>query len=829
MAMLTQAGRQVLAGQNFVSHTRIYVDDVLQADTSSGVVSAPVVSYQINRSRKLGAAKLSLNVANPGGVYSFKRQDKPIFGYGNKIKLQEGILVGPTMEWFTRFTGIIVSQVPSNTGGKPSLNVNALDNMKLMLDYLPEDLYYRPDIIAVKSEALTEVPGGDSMHFRGSQQNLPWVDIPYPIFYKDGTKIKENYEVDLISGEVYFGEKMTGTGTSQSQEYEAARVNETEYTIPVPIKPGFSVYRSFSMFFSNGQQLFRDNKIPDDVTVTCNGNRIIFSQSPFHDLLPSPNWGYVEKRIYVKTATDCTVTADYWYYDSNTNLAVDVIKDLALRAGFKPEQIILEPTIVGSEEMSLKPIRFTNLTIKSGFEALQKIKQQLPPNYIITCDTEGNLRGYLASQSVVSDYDLQLIKKIEAPVSEENLYSVVVAHGVDLNPNDLREIATAENLLLANSVIQVSGNADMVLNKKADDQITWHWVQKNDDKPPELPIDLLTISLKEAKKIEEINILVGDYKKGTIQQSISVQVSEDGTNWFYVDMASRGISGASSQWVTVKGGELENRKIKGIKFIAETAFNWTESHAYSKHSGFLGLGTKVKTDNFYHWYFAIKEVQIWEENTIPVTSSICNCIGIGDGINDTFYIPNTPIAIGGAVTVYIDGAVLALSAYTVDSKTGKVKFVVAPTGVITVDYIIESKQQPLTQSDKNGHFANNVTVVNPGLIVPFIGGAIDVTSSNYKLLKRLGLKKNALQIDNYLNSFIDVKKRGEEMLAEISRLEETLGIDVVYRPDIDICQTVKIDDELLGIGGCYFIEEITESKQSFRPSLHIKVSNYSKN
>jgi len=74
MAMLTQAGQQVLKGQNFVSHTRIYVNDVLQVDTSSGVVGTPVVSYQINRSRKLGAAKLSVNVANPDGVYSFKSQ-----------------------------------------------------------------------------------------------------------------------------------------------------------------------------------------------------------------------------------------------------------------------------------------------------------------------------------------------------------------------------------------------------------------------------------------------------------------------------------------------------------------------------------------------------------------------------------------------------------------------------------------------------------------------------------------------------------------------------------------------------------------------------------
>lgn len=821
MAKLTSAGELVLGGQNFVSHTRIYINNVLCVDTSIGVADTPVISYQITRSRKLGAAKLSLNVANAGGAYSYKRQDDPIFGYGKKIKLQEGIVVGQTMEWFTRFTGIIVSQVPSNSSGKPSLTVNAMDNMKLMLDYLPDDLYYCPNIIAVKGETLTEVAGSNSMHYRSSKQNLPWTDIPYPIFYKAGTKIKENYEVDLINGEVYFGEKMCGTGTSQSQTFEATKVNETKYTISVPIQPGFTVYRSFSMIVSNGQQLFQNNAIPSDITVTFNGSDIIFSKQPFYDLISSQSVQYSDKKIYVQTAPACPVTADYWYYDSKTNLAESVIKDLALLAGFKTEQIILEPT-----NISLKPIRFTNLTIKSGFEALQKIKQQLSPNYIITCDTAGNLRGYYASQHITADYDLKLIKKIDAPVSSENLYSVVVAHGVDLNPNDLRDIATAENLLAASSIIQVGGSADMVLNKKAEDQITWHWVKKNNDVPPEFPIDLLTITLEKAKKVEEINVLVGDYNKGTIQQSISVQVSEDGTNWFYVDRASRGIPGASSQWVTVKGGELENRKIKGVKFIAESAFDWTESHTYSKRSGFLGLGTSVHNDNFYHWYLALKEVQIWEENTIAVTSSICNCIGIGDGVVDTFYIPNTPV-ITGTVTLYKDGATVAPAAYTVDLITGKVKFLVAPAGVITADYTVATKQQPRTQSTYDDRFANNVTVLNPGLTVAFTGGAINVSSSNYKLLKKIGLKKNALKADSYLNSFTDVKKRGIEMMHEISRLEETLDVDVVYRPDIDICQTIGVNDPLLGIVGCFFIEELTESKQGYKPSLNIKVSNYS--
>jgi hypothetical protein len=334
----------------------------------------------------------------------------------------------------------------------------------------------------------------------------------------------------------------------------------------------------------------------------------------------------------------------------------------------------------------------------------------------------------------------------------------------------------------------------------------------------------MTISLAEAKKVEEISIVVGDYNKGTIQQSISVQVTVDGTNWFYIDRSSRGLTGASSQWITVKGGELENRKIIGIKLIAEDAFSWTESHSYSE-GGFLGFGSHVETDNYYHWYVAIKEVQIWEENTIAVTSSICNCIGIGDGVKPDFYIPNKPI-IKDSETIYQDGELVAPAMYALDPTTSKVHFLTAPQGIITADYSVIANQQPRSQSTNNDRFANNVTVINPTDTVVFTGGS-DLSAANKKLLQKIGLKKNALKADNYLNSYRDVKRRGEEMLGEISRLQETLDMDVVYRPDIDICQTVGVFDSLLGITGCYFVEEITESKQGYKPSLNLKVSNYS--
>ena len=865
MAKLTTAGENILKSKNFVTHTRIYVNDVLQIDTSTGEVLAPVVNYQINRSRKLGAAKMGLTISNVDGKYSFHRNADPVFSYGNRIKVQEGLTVGNKVEWFTRFTGVIVQQVATNFGGMPSLQVNALDRMKLLLDYLPDEILYRPRMVKVAGEVLTPVENS-FQHYRGSKANLPWADIPYPIFYKNGTKIKENYEIDLINGEIYFGEQMWTPSWQQ-----AWRQADNIYVTSSPVPGNALIRRSFRLvrYGRNGVvagENFDYVELASDVDVTYVGNTIYFSKDPFSDLEAGSDWTYLDKKLMVTVTTPNMVTSDYWYYDDNTNMAEDVIRDIALRAGFKEEQIDLMPTGV-----SLRTLRFTNLTVKNGFEMLQKVKQQLSPNYIITCDVEGKLRGYYASQMAVADYELELMKKIEAPISEESLYTGVVAHGITLNPNDLAKTAYAENLLWSQKIgekttvqssgfklvnvglgsgseialenmfgvpttktvttsigdIAFSGDMWATINKSVDDQVTWHWTQKNNDKPPEFPIDLMKITLKEPKRLEEISILVGDYNKGTIEQIISVQVSENGSDWFYVDRESRGLRGASSQWVSIKGGELENREIGFLKIRLENGYNWTESNTTSKSGGWaLNPKMSVKTDNYYHWFAAIKEIQIWEKKELEVTSTLGNYLGRGDGREQYFYFPNTPL-VPGSERIYVEGMQMPVEAYAVNPDNGQVKFYIPPTGVITSDYSVKTKVQALTQSEYAPRYLSNVTVINPPGTLAFVGGDIQPGSAQHRLLKKIGMKKISLPIDNYLNTVPDVKNRGEEMLQEITRLEETLTIDAVYRPDVDICQTIHVFDPTLGISGHYFVEEITEGKQGYKPMLNLRVSKYS--
>lgn len=815
MTKLSTAGERVLTSKNFTTHTRIYINDVLQLDTSTQVVLAPVVNYQINRSRKLGAAKLAMTISNVGGRFSYLRSEDPVFGYGNGIRLEEGLQVGDQIEWFVRFTGIIVRQVATNSGGMPALQVAALDRMKLLLDYLPDEVLYRPTLTLVKGETL--ISQGDSFqHYRGAREHLPWADIPYPIFYKNGTKVKENYEIDLINGEVYFGEQMWNPTWSQ-----AIRESDAVYRGPgtIPEKP--IVSRSFKLV-RYGEQLsehaFDYMELPKDVTFYCKDNKIHFNKDPFCDLIAGRDWQYLDQKILVTLQAVNAVTTDYWYYNSQTNQGEEVIRDIALQAGFKEEQIQLEPTGV-----SLKTLRFDSLSVKNGFEMLQKVKQQLSPNYIVTCDAAGNLRGYYASQMTVADYPLELIKKIEAPISEESLYTSVVTHGITLNPNDLARTATGTHLLSS----KASGAPAAVFNKSFEDQITWHWVQKNNDKPPEFPMDLLRIDLKEKKKIEEINILVGDYKKGTIDQTLSVMVSEDGENWFYVDRESRGLRGASSQWVSVKGGELEYREVTAIKIRVENAYNWTETETITKQRGsWYNRKMSVTTNNYYHWFAAMKEVQIWEKKNLLVTSTLANYLGTGDGTEEYFCFPNTPL-IAGAERLYINGEEISNAAYRVNYETGEVKFQYAPIGIITSDYSVIIKEHALTQPDFDTRYLNNVTIATPPGTMVFKGGNIQRGGTAYRLLDKIGLKKIGIPTDNYLNTMVMVQKRGEEFLQEITRLEETLSIDAIYRPDVDICQTIYVFDPLLGITGHYFIEEITEGKEGYRPTLNLKVSKYS--
>lgn len=846
MAMLTAAGAQTLASSNITTYTRVYVDEVLRADSSVNNLpgETPVIGYQINCSRKLGAAKLILTVANDQGKYSYHREFGSIFSHGNRIKVAEGLAVGGTIEWFTRFTGIIVSQVAANAGGKPSLKVYAMDNMKLLLNYLPDKLDCLPAARKVVGEVLTPVAGPDNQpyysHYRTSANpsHTPWVDIPYPIFYKDGKRIKENYEIDLIGGEVYFGERMW-TPTWE----EAAKVTATQYSNP-STKPGVAplIVRSYTRreFDASGKMTaYRSEKceLAGGANPVVAGAVINFAKDPFADLPNGPNWDIVDKKIYVSTETPNQVTADYWYYDKTTNLAEDVLRNLARAAGFKDNQILVETTArFGEPSVSLKPLRFNNLNIKNGFEILQKIKQQLPPNYIISCDREGNFSGkYIdrdLSQSGRVNYKLELIKSLEAPISEEGLYSVVVAHGVDLNPNDLGKTATATSLLNnpgvpggINNALTVSGSTAALFNKNVDDQMCWQWRQMNNHTPPGFPFDLLTINLPQPKKVQEISLLIGDYKGGTIQQSLSVQISENGTDWFYVDQASRGAGGYSSQWVAVKGGELENREIRAIKITAEAGFEWTETHSYTEQGGwFLNPKVSVRTDTYYNWFLAIKEIQIWEDAKIAVTSALGNCIGIGDGVKRSFFIPNKPVA-DRSVTLFVEGVQVAAGNYAVNNETGEVTFNYPPTGILTANYKVQTKQPSATQATLTQRVVNNVTLLNPATVVEFTGGDLAPASPQFRLLKKIGLKKIALKPDNYLNSFADVQRRGRELLNELKRLQETMDVDVVYRPDIDIGHIVQINDSTLGINSSgYLVEEIIESKQGYTPSLQIRVS-----
>jgi|GEM_PF-3179413 len=825
MAQLTPSGEQTLAQKNLVTHTRVYINDQLIDN---------LLGYQINRSRKLGAAKLSMTVANPGGMYSYKKQiargHDPLFGYGNKIKLQEGLEVNGNVEWFTRFTGIIVSQSPANAGGKASLSVSALDNMKMLLDFVPDDLYYTPTVTKVEKEILQPVDNS-GMYFKSSSNKLPWVDIPYPVFYADDKKQEGNYSIDLINGEVYFGEPMQSLFWYARSE----AVNGTSYTLPVKIPANPMLKRFFKAVVTSVKagphgpvEQTEIVELQDDVHVpfTYSGNIITFTKDPFADLLDGYNEArqeyrqYLGKTIGVLVNQGKTVKADYWYYSDQTNLAEDIITDLAVRSGFSPGQVILEPTGV-----SLKPIQFTSLTIKNGFEAMQKVKQQLPPNYIITCDVDGNLRGYFGSQSVVSDYELKLIKNIQGPISEESLYSGIIAHGLDPNPNDLAKKAAARILLTSSGSCKVAGTANAAINKNIHDQISWRWQQKNNNTPPKFPKDLLLITLAEAKKLEEINILIGDYNGGSIQQSLSVQVSEDEVNWFYPGQSARGMQGASSQWLTISGDELLKRSIKAIKIIAEAGFNWVDTHTRMK-GGVFGIGAKAKTTNYYNWFLGIKEVQIWEENSLKLTSTIGNAFGKGDGLRKEFYIPNVPL-VDGSVTLYQDSVLIPTLQYSINYNSGKILFNTAPTGILTANYTMHTKQQSVTERFYTDRYGANVTVVDPPGMLVFTGGNIGKNTKLHKLLQKIGVKKTALPVDNYLNSHATLQKRGEDMLKELSRLADTIDVEIVYRPDLDICQTVDVTDDLLGITERYFIEEVTESKQGYKPSVNIKMSNYS--
>jgi hypothetical protein len=86
--------------------------------------------------------------------------------------------------------------------------------------------------------------------------------------------------------------------------------------------------------------------------------------------------------------------------------------------------------------VELNYIAFRPRELKNRYEAIDKLRKYLPPNYIIRTQGDEKIWASLMYQKYTADYDLTLVSEINYQ-EEEDLYTRVIMYGKNNNPTNL--------------------------------------------------------------------------------------------------------------------------------------------------------------------------------------------------------------------------------------------------------------------------------------------------------------------------------------------------------------------------------------------------------
>lgn len=89
-----------------------------------------------------------------------------------------------------------------------------------------------------------------------------------------------------------------------------------------------------------------------------------------------------------------------------------------------------------SSGVEINRISFRPRELENRFEAVKKLLEYLPPNYIIRTQGDDKVWASLLTQKTNADYDLQLVESINY-MEDEDLYTRVVLYGKNKNPSNI--------------------------------------------------------------------------------------------------------------------------------------------------------------------------------------------------------------------------------------------------------------------------------------------------------------------------------------------------------------------------------------------------------
>ena len=584
----------------------------------------------------------------------------PLVYYGNRIVVYEGVTdsENSTVEWLRKFKGYIEEVIPVHSETGLTLRCSALDEMRICLNdfyekpdpYDENDTLFSPAVRGVENDArfafvkktlralssdpseqkpvdreeVPVMPGEERRVFRiplehigsdadidfmrngpirgypehlndddfpettpkhnqlGDYKYLPWVERPNPIITVGGEDRPDGYQIDFQRGVVYFPEKI--------DEEDDVEISFAHYDL------------STNLF--------------EDVV----GKILASAVENFYKKEPVILWQNQDCVLLgVQAGTDSTEVKNIQMPDDGYgSFQGDVAGDVPL--------ILLEKSL---PRTTIPPTGFYLKDSKSFFDAVNDICDHVSPDYVIRATTEGNFIGEYLPQQEKANFTLNLIEQMDAPVSEEEIFTKCIAQGINpvmANIAPDAEITVNEGGDECN--IYHTSNTDVQYSKEniVDGNLTTNFGFSFDERPP-MPRTMFTFNFDESFVLGAVNILIGDgqgapsHSRGVGELNINgigfiVEASADKQVWLPITENSH--VGASGQWVRIeKNGMYDDIGVMKIKHlrIRATAMPMYERGKGPWFFGWFESITKV-------WNWAIRQVQIFADETIREEVSI---------------------------------------------------------------------------------------------------------------------------------------------------------------------------------------------------------------
>lgn len=510
---------------------------------------------------------------------------------------------------------------------------------------------------------------------------------------------------------------------------------------------------------------------------------------------------------------------------------------------------------------------------ENAFSAIQDLLKNVAPNYLLYFDDGNKLVGYYSNQRLLRNclncwnnfnegnrgytrsyygehYRLNLPTNLAHNISDEDVYTGCIVIGKNTEPQNVAlkgTIAddcawvTGKGYALAitkttkgqyeQSKVAISGT-DIIFQQLADQNTTilnedaidtlldfdantgYQWYAKNSAPTPN--ILMCTLTLEKTILWDRIDILVGSYDGKVIKEMLYITVGDEtGTNWWYTEKNKLKVEGgASGSWITFENNFNQNIKIKYVRVYMSEPWSWNTTTTTSGGKG--GGSSSASTDYFYA--FSLGEIEVWEKATLIGKRTLDNALMIGDGITEEVQIPNTPYKTKdylaskwGWVEKYPETVRLWSNSFstelivdvdfTYDKTTGIVSFLNTPA----IGDVI-SGTWALDELDPKGT-------------------TFYASFANIDLIRRIGLKYYK-EVDDGLFTHNQTINRAGEILPELSRSVFPGNIDIIYRPDIKLGQSVLVVNEESSLNRIFYVNSINLSLEGFMPKCSLGITSY---